>query len=82
MPVSQAISCVLQLLKVDLSAACAGALKSSEQLVETAESLRQQPNSHHVRTLFLGALEGIKTGVTQVCSVSMIGRALCMQVIL
>lgn len=66
---SQVISCTLQQLKTELSTACAEALMSSEQLVETAKNLRQQPSSRHVRVLFLRALERIKKGVIQVSSV-------------
>lgn len=46
--------------------ACDETVKASEQLVEAARRLRQQPTSHQYKTLFLDATRKIHTGLLQV----------------
>lgn len=56
----------VQKLKVDLLMACDTTVKACEQLVEATKHLRQQPTSHQVKALLIGAAKGIKTGLVQV----------------
>ena len=46
--------------------ACDAVVKASEQLVEAARRLRQQPTSRHAKTLLFSAAKNIRTDLVQV----------------
>ena len=55
-----------QQLKAELPMACDVTVNASEQLVEAACRLREQPSSHPAKSLFIDASQGIRAGIVQV----------------
>ncbi len=49
-----------------LPRACDAAVKASEQLVDAAKRLRQQPESRNAKSLFSAAAEGVKSSIVEV----------------
>lgn len=46
--------------------ACNATLKASEQLVDAARRLRDQPHSRQGKKLFFSAAQGVQSGLVQV----------------